>query len=52
MSSTNALRLGFVVADAIPHTDYGQSFNYREAMKESLGRGIKWTMVGAGGLPP
>ncbi|MBI3180404.1 MAG: VWA domain-containing protein, partial [Deltaproteobacteria bacterium] len=26
----DALRLGFVVADAIPHTDYGQTFTYRE----------------------
>jgi hypothetical protein len=46
-----AVRLGFVVADAIPHTDYGQELNYREAMRESLRRGIKWTTVGAGGLP-
>lgn len=48
---TDALRLGFVVADAVPHTDYGQEYNYLVAAQEALGRGIKWTMVGAGGLP-
>jgi uncharacterized protein YegL len=48
---TGAVRLGFVVADAIPHTDYGQKFTYRSAMRESLRRGIKWSTVGAGGLP-
>ncbi len=48
----NAVRLGFVIADAIPHTDYAdQTYTYREAMRDSLGRGIKWSMVGAGGLP-
>ncbi len=47
----DALRLGFVVADAVPHTDYGQGFTYREAMRESHKRAIKWSMVGAGGLP-
>ena len=47
----NAIRLGFVVADAPPHTDYGQAFDYRAAMQESLQRGIKWTGVGVGGLP-
>ncbi len=47
----DAVRVGFVIADAIPHTDYGQAYTYREAMRESLSRGIKWTMVGAGGLP-
>ncbi len=46
----DALRLGFVIADAIPHTDYGQEYTYRSAMREALERGIKWTTVGAGGL--
>ena len=45
-----ALRLGFIITDAPPHTDYGQTYNYLEAMKESLRRGIKWVTVGAGGL--
>jgi uncharacterized protein YegL len=45
-----ALRLGFIVSDAIPHTDYGQEYTYESAMREALARGIKWTTVGAGGL--
>jgi len=47
----DAVRVGFVVADAIPHTDYGEKYDYREAMREALGHGIKWVTVGAGGLP-
>ena len=46
----DALRIGFVITDAPPHTDYGQQYNYLAAMKESLSRGIKWVTVGAGGL--
>jgi Mg-chelatase subunit ChlD len=46
----DALRIGFIITDAPPHTNYGQEYNYLEAMKESLGRGIKWVTVGAGGL--
>jgi Mg-chelatase subunit ChlD len=45
-----ALRIGFIITDAPPHTDYGQDYNYLEAMNESLARGIKWVTVGAGGL--
>lgn len=47
----DAVRVGFIVADAIPHTDYGQSYTYRSAMQDGLARGIKWVSVGAGGLP-
>jgi Mg-chelatase subunit ChlD len=47
---SDALRIGFIITDAPPHTDYGQQYNYLEAMKESLSRGIKWVTVGAGGL--
>lgn len=46
-----AVRVGFIVADAVPHTDYGQQYTYRSAMQEALERGIKWISVGAGGLP-
>jgi Mg-chelatase subunit ChlD len=46
-----ALRIGFVITDAPPHTNYGQAYNYLSAMQEALGRGIKWVTVGAGGLP-
>jgi Mg-chelatase subunit ChlD len=46
-----ALRLGFVISDATLHTDYGdEKLDYAGAMRESLKRGIKWVMVGAGGL--
>lgn len=47
---SDALRVGFIITDAPPHTNYGQAYNYLEAMKESLRRGIKWVTVGAGGL--
>jgi len=46
----DAIRIGFVITDAPPHTDYGQKYTYLEAAKESLNRGIKWVTVGAGGL--
>jgi hypothetical protein len=46
----DALRLGFIVADAPPHTDYGQAYTYRRAMRDALENGIAWTAVGAGGL--
>jgi Mg-chelatase subunit ChlD len=47
---TDALRVGFIITDAPPQTNYGQAYTYLEAMKESLRRGIKWVTVGAGGL--
>ncbi len=47
----DGLRIGFVVADAVPHTDYGQEYTYLSAMRESLAKGVKWCTVGAGGLP-
>jgi len=46
----DALRIGFIITDAPPHTDYGQEYTYLDAMRESLRRGIKWVTVGAGGL--
>ena len=46
----DGLRLGFIVSDAPPHTDYGQKYTYVNAMQESLKRGIQWTAIGAGGL--
>jgi Mg-chelatase subunit ChlD/TolB-like protein len=47
---SDALRIGFIITDAPPHTNYGQAYNYLAAMKEALSRGIKWVTVGAGGL--
>ncbi|MEL7304404.1 MAG: VWA domain-containing protein [Myxococcota bacterium] len=47
----SAVRIGFIVADAVPHTDYNQAYTYRKAIGEALARGIKWVSVGAGGLP-
>jgi len=47
----DAVRVGFVISDAVPHTDYAdEKVDYRAAMRASLRRGIKWVMVGAGGL--
>jgi len=47
---SNAVRIGFFISDATLHADYGQAFTYRDTMRESLARGIKWVAVGAGGL--
>ena len=47
----SAVRIGFIVADAVPHTDYGQTYSYRKAIKDALERGAKWVAGGAGGLP-
>lgn len=44
------LRLAFLVGDAPPHLDYGQSYTYVEALEEAALRGIKITTVGASGL--
>ncbi len=45
------IRLAFVITDAPPHLDYGQSYTYAEAAREAKQRGIKIHSVGTGGLP-
>jgi Mg-chelatase subunit ChlD len=45
------IRLGFVVTDAPPHLDYGESFTYARAAHLARQRGIKIHTVGCGTLP-
>lgn len=47
---TKGVRLAFLVGDASPHLDYGQSYTYVDALEEAARRGIKITTVGASGL--
>jgi len=44
------VRLAFVITDAAPHLDYGQSYTYAEAAREARAQGIKIFSVGTGGL--
>jgi Mg-chelatase subunit ChlD len=44
------VRLGFIVTDAPPHLDYGQSYTYARAVDEAKEKGIKIFSVGTGGL--
>ncbi len=48
--SNTAIRMGFIITDAPPHLDYGQSFTYVHAMKSAREKGIKLFSVGTGGL--
>ncbi len=48
--SNTAIRMGFIITDAPPHLDYGQSFTYVNAMKSAREKGIKLFSVGTGGL--
>lgn len=45
------LRLGFVVTDAPPHLDYGETFTYADAAHLARRRGIRLHTVGCGSLP-
>ena len=44
------VRLGFIITDAPPHLDYGQSYTYARAAEEAKEKGIKVFSVGTGGL--
>lgn len=46
----NAIRMGFIITDAPPHLDYGQSFTYAHAVKSAREKGLKIFSVGTGGL--
>jgi hypothetical protein len=48
--SRPGIRLGFIITDAPPHLDYGQSYTYPQAMREAKEKGIKIFGVGTGGL--
>ncbi|MFZ0390574.1 MAG: carboxypeptidase regulatory-like domain-containing protein [Calditrichia bacterium] len=45
-----AVKLSFIMADAPPHTDYKQDFDYVKAALEAARRGIKIYTIGASGL--
>jgi len=44
------VRLAFIVTDAPPHLDYGQSYSYARAAAQAKEKGIKVFSVGTGGL--
>jgi hypothetical protein len=44
------VRLGFIITDAPPHLDYGQTYTYARAAREAKEKGIKIFGVGTGGL--
>jgi hypothetical protein len=45
-----AVKLLFLIADAPPHLDYGQTYTYVDAMRDAARLGIKISTVGASGL--
>lgn len=47
---SNAIRMGFIITDAPPHLDYGQSYTYVHAVRSAREKGIKLFSVGTGGL--
>lgn len=49
--SENGIRLAFVITDAPPHLDYGQTFTYGDAAHRARRKGIKIHTLGVGGLP-
>jgi len=49
--NAEGLRLGFVVTDAPPHLDYGETFTYADAAHLARRRGIRLHTVGCGSLP-
>jgi Mg-chelatase subunit ChlD/TolB-like protein len=49
--NADGIRLGFIVTDASPQLDYGQSYTYADAAREAKSRAIKFFSIGAGGLP-
>jgi hypothetical protein len=48
---SEGVKLAFLIGDAAPHLDYGETFTYVSAMHEAAQRGIKITAVGCSGLP-
>jgi Mg-chelatase subunit ChlD len=44
------IRLAFVITDAAPHLDYGQSYTYADAAHDAREQGVKIFGVGTGGL--
>ncbi|MFO1527100.1 MAG: CsgG/HfaB family protein [Turneriella sp.] len=48
--NSDGIRLAFIITDAPPHLDYGQTYTYLNAMKDAKARGVKFFSVGTGGL--
>ena len=46
----HGVKLAFLIGDAPPHLDYGQSFTYLTAAERAAQRGIKIATIGASGL--
>ncbi len=46
----HGIRLGFIITDAPPHLDYGQTYTYLDAARDAKKQGIKLFSVGTGGL--
>lgn len=49
---THTVRLIFLVADAPPHLDYEQDYDYATLMPEAAAKGIKISAIAASGLDP
>lgn len=47
---TEGARLAFLIGDAPPHFDYGQTYTYQSAASEAARRGIKIAAIGCSGL--
>ncbi len=48
--SRNGIRLSFIITDAPPHLDYGQTYSYAVAARDAKAKAIKIFSVGTGGL--
>lgn len=48
--SDETVRLIFLISDAPPHLDYGQSYDYVASMKTAVSRGIKIIPIASSGL--
>lgn len=46
----NGIRLAYIITDAPPHLDYGQTYTYVNAVHDGRAAGIKIYSVGTGGL--
>jgi len=46
----NGIRMAFIITDASPHLDYGQTFTYVDSARKAKELGIKFFTVGTGGL--
>jgi uncharacterized protein YegL len=46
----NGIRMAFIITDASPHLDYGQTYTYVNAVKDAQKNAIKFFSVGTGGL--